>query len=33
MLSSHHNNWVTMSVPTGDSYRIPKGVNYGFPII
>ncbi|MFZ2540682.1 MAG: malate dehydrogenase [Gallionella sp.] len=32
MLSSHHNDWVTMSVPSDGSYDIPEGVVYGFPI-
>ena len=33
MLSSHHNDWVTMSVPSDGSYGIPEGVIYGFPVI
>ena len=32
MLSSHHNDWVTMSVPSDGSYDIPEGVVYGFPV-
>ena len=32
MLSSHHNDWVTMSVPSDGSYGIPDGVIYGFPV-
>lgn len=32
MLSSHHNDWVTMSVPSDGSYGIPEGVVYGFPV-
>jgi malate dehydrogenase len=32
MLSSHHNDWVTMSVPSNGSYGIPEGVIYGFPV-
>ena len=32
MLSSHHNDWVTMSVPSDGSYNIPEGVIYGFPV-
>src|SRR5487761_2680220 len=32
MLSSHHNDWVTMSVPSDGSYGIPEGVLYGFPV-
>lgn len=32
MLSSHHNDWVTMSVPSDGSYKIPEGVIYGFPV-
>ncbi len=31
--SSHHNDWVTMSVPSDGSYGIPEGVIYGFPVI
>jgi len=31
MLGSHHNNWVTMGVPSDGSYGIPEGVIYGFP--
>ncbi len=32
MLGSHHNDWVTMSVPSDGSYGIPAGVMYGFPV-
>ncbi len=32
MLGSHHNDWVTMSVPSDGSYGIPVGVVYGFPV-
>ncbi|MCR4303967.1 MAG: malate dehydrogenase [Gallionella sp.] len=32
MLGAHHNNWVTMSVPSDGSYGIPEGVIYGFPV-
>jgi len=32
MLSSHHNDWVTMSVPSDGSYGIQEGVIYGFPV-
>ena len=32
MLSSHTNDWVTMSVPSDGSYGIPAGVIYGFPV-
>lgn len=32
MLSSHHNDWVTMSVPSDGSYGIAEGVIYGFPV-
>jgi malate dehydrogenase len=32
MLSSHHNDWVTMSVPSDGSYGIAEGVLYGFPV-
>jgi malate dehydrogenase len=32
MLSSHHNDWVTMSIPSDGSYDIPEGVIYGFPV-
>ena len=32
MLSSHHNDWVTMSVPSDGSYGILEGVIYGFPV-
>ncbi len=32
MLSSHHNDWVTMSVPSDGTYGIPEGVIYGFPV-
>ena len=33
MLNSHHNDWVTMSVPSDGSCGIPEGVIYGFPVI
>jgi len=32
LLHSHHNDWVTMSVPSDGSYGIPEGVIYGFPV-
>ncbi len=32
MLGSHHNDWVSMSVPSDGSYGIPAGVVYGFPV-
>jgi malate dehydrogenase len=32
LLRSHHNDWVTMSVPSDGSYGIPEGVLYGFPV-
>lgn len=32
LLHSHHNDWVTMSVPSDGSYGIPEGVMYGFPV-
>ncbi|MDP2694009.1 MAG: malate dehydrogenase [Gallionella sp.] len=32
MLSVHHNNWVSMGVPSDGSYGIPEGVIYGFPV-
>ncbi|HEU0186628.1 MAG TPA: malate dehydrogenase [Gallionellaceae bacterium] len=32
LLRSHHNDWVTMSVPSDGSYGIPEGVIYGFPV-
>jgi malate dehydrogenase len=32
MQGAHHNNWVTMSVPSDGSYGIPEGVVYGFPV-
>src|SRR5450759_2260182 len=32
MLSSHHNDWVTMSIPSDGSYGIPEGVIYCFPV-
>lgn len=32
MLGAHHNNWVTMGVPSDGSYGIPEGVLYGFPV-
>ncbi len=31
-LGSHHNDWVTMSVPSDGSYSVPEGVIYGFPV-
>ncbi len=31
LLGAHHNNWVTMGVPSDGSYGIPEGVIYGFP--
>lgn len=33
MLHSHHNDWVTMSVPSDGSYGIPEGVMFGLPVI
>lgn len=33
LLHSHHNDWVTMSVPSDGSYGIPEGVIYGFPVV
>lgn len=33
LLHSHHNDWVTMSVPSDGSYDIPEGVIYGFPVV
>ncbi|GAB4121863.1 MAG: malate dehydrogenase [Sideroxydans sp.] len=33
LLRSHHNDWVTMSVPSDGSYGIPEGVMYGFPVV
>jgi len=32
LLRSHHNDWVTMSVPSDGSYGIPEGVIYGLPV-
>ncbi len=32
MLGAHHNNWVSMGVPSDGSYGIPEGVLYGFPV-
>jgi malate dehydrogenase len=32
LLHSHHNDWVTMSVPSDGSYGIAEGVIYGFPV-
>ena len=32
LLHSHHNDWITMSVPSDGSYGIPEGVIYGFPV-
>lgn len=32
LLRSHHNDWVTMSIPSDGSYGIPEGVMYGFPV-
>ena len=32
LLRSHHNDWVTMSVPSDGSYGIPEGAMYGFPV-
>ncbi len=32
ILRSHHNDWVTMSVPSDGSYDIPAGVVFGFPV-
>jgi malate dehydrogenase len=32
LLHSHHNDWVTMSVPSDGSYGIPEGVVYGLPV-
>ena len=32
VLGAHHNNWVTMSVPSDGSYGIPEGVIYGSPV-
>ena len=32
MLSEHHNNWISMGVPSDGSYGIPEGVIYGFPV-
>ena len=32
MLGAHHNNWVSMGVPSDGSYGIPEGVIYGFRV-
>ena len=32
VLGSHHNNWVSMAVPSDGSYGIPEGVIYSFPV-
>ena len=32
ILGSHHNDWVSMGVPSDGSYGIPEGVVYGFPV-
>ncbi len=32
LLGAHHNNWVSMGVPSDGSYGIPEGVLYGFPV-
>ncbi|MBI3903337.1 MAG: malate dehydrogenase [Nitrosomonadales bacterium] len=32
VLGSHHNNWVSMGVPSDGSYGIPEGIIYGFPV-
>ncbi|HET7831349.1 MAG TPA: malate dehydrogenase [Gallionella sp.] len=32
MLGLHHNNWVSMSVPSDGSYGVPEGLIYGFPV-
>jgi len=32
LLRSHHNDWVSMSVPSDGSYGIPEGVLFGFPV-
>lgn len=32
ILGLHHNNWVSMGVPSDGSYGIPEGVIYGFPV-
>jgi len=32
LLQSHHNDWVTMSVPSDGSYGIPEGVMFGLPV-
>ena len=32
LLGAHHNNWVSMGVPSDGSYGIPEGVIYGFPV-
>ena len=32
MLGAHHNNWVSMGVPSDGSYGIPEVVIYGFPV-
>jgi malate dehydrogenase len=31
LLHSHHNDWVSMSVPSDGSYGIPEGVFFGMP--
>ena len=32
VLGSHHNNWVSMAVPSDGRYGIPEGVIYSFPV-
>lgn len=32
LLHSHHNDWISMGVPSDGSYGIPEGVIYGFPV-
>lgn len=32
LLYSHHNDWISMGVPSDGSYGIPEGVIYGFPV-
>ncbi len=32
ILGEHHNNWISMGVPSDGSYGIPDGVIYGFPV-
>jgi malate dehydrogenase len=32
VLGMHHNNWVSMAVPSDGSYGIPEGVIYSFPV-